>query len=170
MLPSIREAVDRAIANRVNRLHVKQDHVVQELLRIALADPADAFDENGALLPLGKMPEDLRRAISGMDVEEIFAGRPSSRQRSPMHNNPTHLTGLTFNGTIPGQLAAASNHFNPRDCPLSLVTSESPMKEQRKSLCAAERRWPHRASFKCCQAHSSSTMAEKVDGHLNNES
>jgi phage terminase small subunit len=69
-IDKVKAAVDRAIAHRVNRVHVKQDRVVQELLRIALANPAQAFDVSGALLPIHEMPEDVQRAISSIDVEE----------------------------------------------------------------------------------------------------
>src|SRR5690349_2222505 len=58
---SVKARVDRAIAHRVNRVHVKQDRVVQELLRIALANPSQAFDASGALLPIHEMPEDVQR-------------------------------------------------------------------------------------------------------------
>ncbi len=68
--PSVKVAVDQAIAHRANRSHVTQDEVVLELKRIALADPAMAFGPDGAMLELSEMPEDIRRAISSFEVEQ----------------------------------------------------------------------------------------------------
>jgi phage terminase small subunit len=65
-----RSSLGKASRASANRVHVKQDRVVLELLRIALANPAQAFDANGELLPFHKMPEDVQRAISSIDVEE----------------------------------------------------------------------------------------------------
>jgi len=69
-IDKVKAAVDRAIAHRANRIGVKQDEVVLELKRIGLADPAAAFDQDGNLLELSQMPEDIRRAISSFEVEE----------------------------------------------------------------------------------------------------
>ncbi len=77
--PKVKARVDRALAQRANRIQVKQDDVVRELLRIAMANPADAYDANGALLPIREMPENLQRAISGIEVEEIYSGRGEER-------------------------------------------------------------------------------------------
>ncbi len=66
----LKEAVARAIANRANRVQVKQDEVVLELKRIALADPALVFGQDGTLLELNEMSEDIRRAISSFEVEQ----------------------------------------------------------------------------------------------------
>src|SRR5262249_1107946 len=69
-LPKVKARVDWAIASRVSRIQVRQDDVVRELLRLALVDTTQAFDAEGKLLPVREWPEDVRRAISGFDVEE----------------------------------------------------------------------------------------------------
>lgn len=43
--------------------------VLRELLRIATVDIADAYDDNGNLLPLKEMPKDVRRAIASVKVQ-----------------------------------------------------------------------------------------------------
>lgn len=53
--------------------------ILLELGRIALADIGQAFDAEGRLLPLHEMPEDVRRAIAAIEVEEIFTGRGEDR-------------------------------------------------------------------------------------------
>lgn len=79
--PAIRAAVDAALSARSQRVEVKADDVLRELMRVGLMDPIGAFDENGALLPLHRMPEEARRAISGFDLEELWEGRGDEREQ-----------------------------------------------------------------------------------------
>lgn len=53
--------------------------VLRELKRIALCDVAGAFNKNGGVLDLKDIPEDVRRAISGLDIEEIWDGPRDAR-------------------------------------------------------------------------------------------
>lgn len=50
------------------KIQTTQERVWHEIARIAFLDPAEAFDEDGELKKLADMPEDLRRAISGLKV------------------------------------------------------------------------------------------------------
>lgn len=67
----IAAAVDAELQNSAKRVHITQDHVLQELVRLALVDIGDAYDDEGAPLELKDMPEDVRRAISSLEVEEL---------------------------------------------------------------------------------------------------
>ncbi|NNC01881.1 terminase small subunit [Corallococcus exiguus] len=69
--PKVRTAVDAAKAARAERVEVKADDVLRELLLIARTDIGDAFSPTGALLPLKEMPAHLRRAISSIEVEQL---------------------------------------------------------------------------------------------------
>lgn len=71
-VPYVMEAIDKAKAERLERLKLKADDVLVELARIATLDVARACDEEGNLLPPHKMPEDVRRAVSG--VEQSLVG------------------------------------------------------------------------------------------------
>jgi len=54
--------------------------VLSELVRIALADPADAFTPEGALVAnIHDIPVHLRKTISSIKVEELFSGRGDER-------------------------------------------------------------------------------------------
>lgn len=66
-------------AKRAAKLEVKSDDVLRELQTFGHLDPALLFDENGAFLPLSKMPEHVRRAISSIEVEELFADKGVNR-------------------------------------------------------------------------------------------
>lgn len=56
--------------------------IFRHLKAIATVDIAQAFDADGELLPINKMPEDVRRAIAGFDVEELYEGKGENRMRT----------------------------------------------------------------------------------------
>lgn len=75
----VRAAIDAALAKRAAKLEVSTDRTLRELARLAFADLGEAFDSEGRLLPMGKMPEDIRRALSGVEVEQLFDGAGPER-------------------------------------------------------------------------------------------
>jgi len=72
---------DGKIAARIGELRaavakrtvISEVRVIEETARIGLFDPARLFDENGALLPIRNMPEDVRAAIASIEFDD--AGR-----------------------------------------------------------------------------------------------
>lgn len=79
--PEVRAFLDAALAKREKALEISSAKVLAELARVALADVGEAFDDEGNLLPIKQMPLDVRRAIAGMDVEELWEGRGEARER-----------------------------------------------------------------------------------------
>ncbi len=67
----VRKAVDEAMQRRAERTEVKAEDILRELLRLAMVDVGKAFDAEGKLLPLHEMPEDVRRAIAGVETTTI---------------------------------------------------------------------------------------------------
>lgn len=65
----IADAVRVASESRLKRVVLNADMVLHELLLIARADIGAAFDADGKLLPIKEIPEDTRRAMSGIDTE-----------------------------------------------------------------------------------------------------
>ena len=61
--PHIAAAIKEAMEAREERTLVTVDRVVQELAMVAFANIADAFDAEGKLLPIGKMPRSFQSAI-----------------------------------------------------------------------------------------------------------
>lgn len=53
------------------KFDITAQRVLQEMAAIAFFDPGKLYDENGQLLPLNKMDEFTRRAVSGVDVKEL---------------------------------------------------------------------------------------------------
>jgi phage terminase small subunit len=76
----VRAEIDAAIERRSERVVVEIDDVLRELLTFSRLDLGKAFAEDGSLLPVKEMPEEVRRAISGIDVEELFDGRGEGRK------------------------------------------------------------------------------------------
>jgi len=77
------ENIKENIEGRVERVEktaeVELDTVLVELKRILLADPSLALNPAGGMLPMRDWSLDLRRAVSGMEVEEVWAGRGEGR-------------------------------------------------------------------------------------------
>jgi phage terminase small subunit len=72
------ECVTAYIAKKMDaaakRNEIRQDRVIQELAAIAFLDIGDAFNDDGSLKAIKEMPEAVRRAIGGIEVEEIYDG------------------------------------------------------------------------------------------------
>lgn len=77
--PSVRARVLELMDARAKRVETKSDRVLEELERIGTSDLIHAFADNNTLLPLKDMPEDMRRAIASIEVDEIFEGSGESR-------------------------------------------------------------------------------------------
>jgi len=67
-------------AARTARDEFLDELVIRNLRLFADLDLGRAYDKDGELLPLHKMPEDIRRAITKVEVTEEFAGRGESRE------------------------------------------------------------------------------------------
>ena len=72
--PEIGPAIAEAEAKRSERTGITADVVLYELLRLARVDISEAFDSEGNLLHVKDMPEDVRRAISSIDLVEEQGG------------------------------------------------------------------------------------------------
>lgn len=79
--PEVAAAVEKERARQLERVQIKADEVLMELRRVALTDLADAFDgKTGALKAPKDMPPELRRALSGIEVEDLYEGRGRERE------------------------------------------------------------------------------------------
>lgn len=54
-----------------HKLEVSIERIAKETARIAFFDPRELFDEAGNPIPLNLLPEDVARALAGVDVKEI---------------------------------------------------------------------------------------------------
>jgi len=77
--PEIQAAIKGAMDARAEKVELTAEQVLRELKTAAFLDPLTLFAEDGTLLPLSQMPEAARRAIAGLEVEEIFEGSGKDR-------------------------------------------------------------------------------------------
>jgi hypothetical protein len=70
-VPEIRAAIDERERQLVADIGVRHERVLRELYAIATADPRRFSDENGAAIPLHRLPPELAAAIAAVDVENI---------------------------------------------------------------------------------------------------
>lgn len=70
--PVISKAISDVIGSQAEKAEIDGIIVLRELYRILTVDIAGAFEENGALKPIQDIPEDIRRAISSVEVDEIW--------------------------------------------------------------------------------------------------
>lgn len=75
----VKRAIDEALTRRAERVEVKADDVLRELLRLARVDIGEAFDESGKLRPLHEMSEDVRRAIASVEATTDVSGTHVSK-------------------------------------------------------------------------------------------
>jgi phage terminase small subunit len=70
--PKVKALIAKLTEKKLEKLNVSAERILQELARIAFLDPANLFDEAGQLKPIGEVDEDTRRAIAGLDHQQLF--------------------------------------------------------------------------------------------------
>lgn len=66
--PLVQVAIAVGQQKKAQRVELTQDRVIAEIMKIAFADPQDAFGPGGQLLPVKDMPEHIRRSLSSFKV------------------------------------------------------------------------------------------------------
>jgi phage terminase small subunit len=64
------------------RLEISAENVLRELARLAFLDPRNFYDANGALRNVTELDDDTAACISAMEVEDIFRGRGSDKEKT----------------------------------------------------------------------------------------
>lgn len=77
----IRTAIDDAIAARAEKTGLTAELIIAELLHIARVDIGALYDDTGALKPIHDIPEAARRAIGGIDMDELWEGQGADREQ-----------------------------------------------------------------------------------------
>lgn len=89
--PHVAAAVAAGKAKQLDRLEISADRVLAEAMRLAFADLGQAFDEDGKLLPLSEMPEDVRRALSGVELVEMPGDTGAQLRKVKLWDKPKSL-------------------------------------------------------------------------------
>lgn len=75
------QEIERSLRAKVSKIDLKGEQVLLELWRILNVDIAQAYNEDGSLKSIHDIPEDVRRAISGIEVDEIWEFEGEGREK-----------------------------------------------------------------------------------------
>lgn len=64
----ISSRIQELMDERAKKVEVTSAHVLSELLKLAMVDIAGAYDENGNLKQIHDIPEEVRKAIAGVET------------------------------------------------------------------------------------------------------
>lgn len=76
----VRELIDSLEAERLERLDITADRILQETAKLAFFDPRKLFHEDGRPKSITELDAITAAAIAGMDVEDIYEGRGEERK------------------------------------------------------------------------------------------
>lgn len=79
-LSDVKEAIAASIKKITDKCEVTAERVIAELGRIAFSDIRQIYKPDGTLKPMEEWPEDVARAVSGIEAEEIFEYDGHERQ------------------------------------------------------------------------------------------
>ncbi|RAK01614.1 terminase small subunit [Aliidiomarina maris] len=77
----LRDRIDEMMADTFQKLELNRENIIQELLALAMSDIGEMFNPDGTLRPLHEIPAATRRAISAIDVDELFEGKGDDREQ-----------------------------------------------------------------------------------------
>jgi phage terminase small subunit len=77
----VRGFIQKRIGEALQPLEADAERTIQEVVRLALLDPAEFFDEKGNLKALRDMSANARRAIAGFEVRKDADGHTVTKVR-----------------------------------------------------------------------------------------
>jgi phage terminase small subunit len=72
--PIIKEAIKKDVEKRLESAELDADWILKRIMDIADVDLAQAYDHIGQLKPVHEIPENVRKAITGIKVFDEMAG------------------------------------------------------------------------------------------------
>lgn len=72
--PEVAKKIQEAMNQRSQETEITAKRVLQEIAKMAFLDIGEAYDDKGKLLSPKDMPENIRRAVAGIEVNEISVG------------------------------------------------------------------------------------------------
>lgn len=84
-IPTVRQALDRAMEERLRKIGVHAVKVLTRMARIGFADIRKLYRPDGTLLPPYEWPDEIAPAVAGVETFEEYQGKGEDR----------HLVGYT---------------------------------------------------------------------------
>jgi len=72
--PSVQKYLSERQKARSSRTEITQDRVLEEYAKLAYVQPKDFYGEDGDVLPIHQMPDDVAACITGIDVSNRKIG------------------------------------------------------------------------------------------------
>ncbi len=69
--PQVAAAIQAGMDKRAAKVEITAERVLQEIARLAFFDPSKLFGPDGRVLPISDLDEDTRRAIAGLEVQDL---------------------------------------------------------------------------------------------------
>jgi len=69
--PVLQEFLAKKVTRVNEKLELTVERILEEQMRLAFVDTSKLFDEDGNLIPINELPEDITRAISSVNIEQI---------------------------------------------------------------------------------------------------
>lgn len=77
----VKAEIDRLLKEQEGRTKLNADRVLSELWHLATVDLSQAYNLDGTFKNIHDIPEDVRRAIAGVEVEELFDGAGRDKEK-----------------------------------------------------------------------------------------
>lgn len=77
----VADFLNQQLSLQEKRTLVTADEVISELKKIAFLDIRGAFNDNGSLKDIKDIPDDVARAIAGIEIDDLFEGYGGDRTR-----------------------------------------------------------------------------------------
>jgi phage terminase small subunit len=79
--PEVKDRIDELLKSRYQKLKIDAHTVLQELLYLATSDMEKVFNDDGSLKTMKDIPKGTRRAISSVEIEELYDGHGEDRRQ-----------------------------------------------------------------------------------------
>jgi len=79
--PNITQYVQELLDQRAARTKATADFAISEIYHLISFDPNEVFNEDGTLKLIKDIPRNIRKAISSIEVDEIWEGRGKDRKQ-----------------------------------------------------------------------------------------
>jgi len=79
--PHVFDAIQKALRERSKRTEITQDRVLEEYAKLAFLNPKQFYTEEGDLIPIHELPDEVAAALTGIDVDEIYTGKGKDRKK-----------------------------------------------------------------------------------------
>lgn len=135
--PVIADRIANLNAERLCRVRVDADYVLNRLIEIDQMDVADILDKDGCILPVMAWPAAWRRTLSTMDVLEFWEGTGRERRLTGLLKKvkwPDKLRNLELIGkhTTVGAFKETVDHNHKSEIRSINRTIVDPKKEERR--------------------------------------